>query len=130
MRLLAVLVLLLFSRISRCQTDDIGSGRTLNFDGINDYVEVGNYKNINFPFTISAWIFLDPSAASAPIFSTNDNNPLYRGFWFSITPNVIQCEFGDGTGGNNPAFRQGKIASISNVVNRWVHVCAIVSSSA
>ncbi|HEV8515192.1 MAG TPA: LamG-like jellyroll fold domain-containing protein, partial [Cyclobacteriaceae bacterium] len=86
------------------------------------------YKNLNLPFTISAWVFLDPSAGASPIFSTNDNNPLYRGFWFVITPTVIECEFGDGAGGNNPAFRSGKIASISNVTGRWVHACAVMRS--
>jgi hypothetical protein len=48
---------------------------------------------------------LDPTAVGgAPIFVTNDNDPIYRGFWLIITPSVILCEFGDGAGGNNPAF--------------------------
>ena len=131
MRLFVVFIFLLFGKMSYSQIDDIGPGRALKFDGVNDLVEVGNYKNINFPFTIAAWIYLDPSlVGAAPIFVTNDNNPLYRGFWFSITPTIIQCEFGDGTGGNNPAFRQGKIASISNVLGRWIHVSAVMSSPA
>lgn len=114
---------------SNSQTDDVGSGRAITLDGVNDYIQVGNYKNINLPFTISAWVFVDPTSVGAnPIFVTNDNNPNYRGFWFSISSGAILCEFGDGAGGNNPAFRQGKLASINNVLGRWNHVCAVMTS--
>jgi len=30
--------------------------RSIYFDGIQDYIDVGNYKNLNSSFTISAWI--------------------------------------------------------------------------
>ncbi|MBS1682690.1 MAG: gliding motility-associated C-terminal domain-containing protein [Bacteroidetes bacterium] len=111
------------------QIDYIGSGRCITLDGINDYVQVGNYKNINFPLTISAWIYLDPSAIGAnPILVSNDDNVTYHGFWFVISPTALECEFGDGTGGNNAAYRQGKIASVSNVLGRWIHVCAVMPS--
>ena len=111
------------------QTDNVGPGRAITLDGVNDYIEVGNYKNINFPFAISAWIFLNPSLSNAsPIFVTNNNKSTYRGFWFIISPSTLLCEFGDGTGGNNPVYMQGKVASISNVVGRWVHACAVMTS--
>jgi len=111
------------------QTDSIGSGHAMGFDGVQDYVTIsGNYHSLNFPFTISAWVFLNPSSGASPIFVTNDNNPIYRGFWFTISPGALQCEFGDGTGGDAPAFRNGKIASIENVTGRWVNVCAVMSS--
>jgi hypothetical protein len=60
---------------------------------------------------------------------TNDNAPIYHGFWFAVGATFLQCEFGDGTGGDNPAFRRGKIVSITNVAGRWVHVSAVMRST-
>ena len=55
-------------------------------------------------------------------------DPIYRGIWFVITPNTVLCEFGDGAGGNNPAFRRGKQASVTNIAGRWVNVSAVMNS--
>ncbi|HEY3430558.1 MAG TPA: LamG domain-containing protein, partial [Cyclobacteriaceae bacterium] len=112
----------------------MGSGRAIYFDGINDYVDFGDrYHDLNMPFTVSAWLYRDPTATgSAPIFVTNDNfdasGNRYRGFWFYITDFNLFCEFGDGFGGNNPAFRRGKVANIPNVEGKWVHVCVVMMS--
>jgi hypothetical protein len=111
------------------QTDNAGSGRAIQFDGVDDYIDFGSvYHDLKQPFTISAWVYLDPSSGPSPIFTTNDNDQTYRGFWFFISPSALWCEFGDGTGGNNPAFRRGKQALISNVTSRWIHVCAVMNS--
>src|SRR5882672_9515760 len=111
------------------QTDNVGSGRAYQLDGTNDYVSYGDaYHNLNLPFTVSAWVYLDPSSGVNPIFATNDNPLVYRGFIFFITPTTFGCEFGDGTGGNSPSFRRGKIANIPNVLGRWIHVCAVMTA--
>ena len=40
------------------QTDNVGSGRALRFDGVDDFVDLGNtYHDLNLPFSISAWIY-------------------------------------------------------------------------
>lgn len=110
------------------QTDNVGSGRAIQFDGIDDLIDLGDtYHDVNLPFSVSAWLYIDPVVNYAvPIFVTNDNNPIYRGFWFFISNNLIWCEFGDGAGGSNPAFRRGKQAAISNVTGRWIHVTAVM----
>ena len=110
------------------QTDNVGSGRALRFDGIDDYVDLGNtYHDVNLPFSISAWIYIDPTVNfPVPIFVSNDNDPVYRGFWFFISQNLIWCEFGDGTGGSTPSFRRGKQAAVNNVIGRWINVCAVM----
>jgi hypothetical protein len=111
------------------QIDAVGSGRAMVLDGIDDYVSYGDvYHDVNLPFSISAWVYLDPSSGVNPVFCTNDNPIVYRGFIFFVTPSTIGCEFGDGTGGNNPAFRRGKIAQIPNVFGRWIHVCAVMTA--
>lgn len=120
--------LLFIPVITAAQTDNVGSGRALQLDGIDDYVIVnGNYSSLNLPFSVSAWVRLDPSANFVtPVFVTNDNDPVYRGFWFVVTPSAILCEFGDGEGGSNPAFRRGKLANVSDIAGRWVNVSAVM----
>jgi hypothetical protein len=128
--LLIIKTLVLIPFLVLSQTDNIGSGRAIQFDGIDDNIIISNsYKTLNVPFTISAWVFLDPSGNFVtPIFVTNDNNPTYRGFWFAINRSTMLCEFGDGTGGNNPVFRRGKQASIPNFAGRWINVCAVMNA--
>ena len=122
------LCLFLFTSL-KAQTDNVGSGRALLLDGIDDFVSYGDvYHNVNLPFSVSAWVYLDPASGVNPIFCTNDNPIVYRGFIFFITPTTFGCEFGDGTGGNNPAFRRGKIANVSNVLGRWIHVCVVFTA--
>jgi hypothetical protein len=131
MRFFLFFLFILFSvDHSLSQIDNVGSGRAISFDGVDDRIDIsGSYNIVNLPFTISAWVRLDPTAVGgAPIFVTNDNDPIYRGFWLIITPSVILCEFGDGAGGNNPAFRRGKSASISNVVGRWINVTVVMNA--
>lgn len=115
---------------SFAQTDNIGSGRALIFNGTDQYVSYGDvYHSLTQPFTISAWVYLDPATSgTAPIFTTNDNDQIYRGFWFSMSTTHLWCEFGDGLGGNNPAYRRGIVAPISNVTGRWIHVCAVMTA--
>jgi gliding motility-associated-like protein len=110
------------------QVDNVGSGHAIRFDGVDDLIDLGdNYHNINLPFSVSAWIYIDPTVNyPVPIFVSNDNDPIYRGFWFFISQNLIWCEFGDGTGGSTPSFRRGKQAAVSNVIGRWINVCAVM----
>lgn len=110
------------------QLDNVGSGRAISLDGIDDRIDISKtYSTLNLPFSVSAWVFLDYSFnASTPIFVTNDNDPTYRGFWFLVSPTGILCEFGDGAGASNPAFRRGKGATISSITGRWVNVCVVM----
>src|SRR5437016_4815514 len=102
------------------QIDNIGSGHAIQFDGVDDYVSYGDiYNDLNLPFTVSAWVYMDPSNGLFPIFCTNDNPTVYRGFIFFISSTAVGCEFGDGTGGNNPLYRRGKIATVQNFSGRW-----------
>lgn len=111
------------------QTDMVGAGHALSFDGVDDYVRYGDvYHDVNLPFTVSAWVYIDPSGGVSPIFCTNDNPTVYRGFIFLVSPTVLACEFGDGTGGNNPLYRRGKIAQVQNTLGRWIHVCAVMTA--
>ncbi len=110
------------------QVDKVGSGRAISFDGVDDRIDISkSYTSLNLPFSVSAWIFIDYTLnASTPIFVSNDNNPTYRGFWFLVSPTGVLCEFGDGAGASNPAFRRGKGATINSITGRWVNVCVVM----
>ncbi len=75
-----------FSKSSIAQVlDSTASGHALKFNGIDDYVDFGSiYHDVNLPFTVSAWVYLDPSSGVNPIFATNDNPVVYRGFIFLL----------------------------------------------
>jgi len=109
------------------QMDAIGSGRAIRLDGVDDYVDLGNIlDNLVFPFTISAWVNVDPTATSGPLFVSQDNASIYNGFWFYATPSTIWMEYGDGRGDGNPAFRRGKRVDNLPLAGRWSHICAVV----
>ena len=110
------------------QNDNVGSGRAIEFDGVDDYIDFGDhYSDLTLPFTISAWVYLDPSKLStAPIFTNRNCSPIYQGFRLVINASVISVEYGDGLGGNSPAFRRGKLANVTGLLGRWNHVTAVV----
>lgn len=114
------------------QIDDVGSGHAIQFDGIDDYVDLGDiYDDLALPFTISAWIYIDPGVtpSGGPVFVSQDNAPIYNGFWFFVGPTSISIEYGDGRGENLSDYRKGKAASIPNLTGRWVHASAVMKSA-
>ena len=109
--------------------DHIGAGYALSFDGINDYVDLGNiYDDLTLPLTISAWIYLDPGGLGT-IFASQDNTHIYNGFHFFIVHTAIVIEYGDGKGNNSPEIRRGKAAPIENIFGKWVQVTAIMRNA-
>lgn len=106
------------------------SNRTLVFDGVDDYVDLGNiYDNLALPITISAWIWLDPTAplGTIPIFDSQDGLPLYNGFNFlTSTASIAGVQYGDGQGENNSVYRRAKSATFANVGGRWVNFTAVM----
>ena len=112
------------------QADNKGSGRALDLNGANQHVNLGNiYDNLTLPVTVSAWVYLDGSQASSnPIFTSQDGQDLYNGFWFFVSTTNILMEIGDGTGGNNPAFRRGKVSNYAVTLNQWNHICGVMRS--
>lgn len=113
------------------QADNIGSGRAIQFDGIDDYINLGNiYDDLNLPITISAWVYIDPTATlPGPILTSQDNDQVYNGFWFFVSKSEIIFEYGDGLGADNPTFRKGKKTTLSILQQgKWNHVCGVMRS--
>lgn len=133
-RLLLMIACFQAATIMLCygQTDQVGAGRTLTFAGVGNYIELqSDYSSVNLPFTITAWVKVvdNPAASALVLFSTNDNNPLYHGFWFAMTRGAIWCEYGDNQGGSDVAFRQGKRANVPDFYGKWTHLAAVMTST-
>jgi len=130
-KLLAISSLVLFIFLSTAlpaQVDMVGSGHALRFDGIDDYIELGDrYDDLDYPFTIMAWVYYDPTAfMPGPVFVSQDDDATYNGFWFFATASAFFLETGDGQGQDNPAYRRGKIV-YKTMPGHWVHLCIVVN---
>lgn len=108
--------------------------RAILLDGINDYVELGNiYDNVQFPLTISSWIWVDPGETlQVPIFVSQDDpaDPLYKGFYLVINAASLFTGYGDGMGGNHPYYRNDKTAGHGDVSGEWIYVAAVIRGAA
>lgn len=125
-----VFLILLANRVcSQQKQDHVGAGYALSFDGVDDYVDLGNiYDDAKLPLTISAWIYLDPGGFGT-IFTSQDNTHIYNGFHFFIVHTAMAIEYGDGRGNNSAQFRRGKVAPIENIFGKWVHVTGIMRAA-
>jgi hypothetical protein len=100
------------------------------FDGVNDAVDLGDIlDNVDLPVTISAWIKPENSN-NMIVFTSQDNLPVYNGFFLYAGGTTISAGYGDGLGENNQAYRRGKAATgLNDQVGEWVHVCAVIESA-
>src|SRR5882762_105202 len=96
--------------------DNVGAGHALSFDGVDDYISLGNiYDDLKLPLTISAWVFLDPRGLGT-IFSSQDNTKVYNGFHFYVVQTAMVIEYGDGLGPPGYTyFKRGKSGSVDNI---------------
>lgn len=124
-RVIITFFLLCFSCKLSAQ-DNVGAGYAISFDGVDDYVELGNiYDDLELPLTISAWIYLDLRGLGT-VFTSQDNSQTYNGFHFYVIHSAIIIDYGDGLGIVSPDFRRGKSGLVDSVSGKWVHVAATV----
>ena len=118
-----------------------GSGYTLNLDGVDNHANMGDVlNNVNFPFTVSAWIYwegpLDGSNAEYGIIIGDDHpgrnilfiqTGVYAGYTLFVRGDgSLNMRIGDG-GNVGPNSRRDKW-SPANVIplNQWTHVAGVV----
>ena len=108
-------------------TDDVkisfGSCSTLDFDGQNDHVIIGDKFDLPATFTIEAWVKQDAAKTSGikTIFSERDNSSLSAGGFDLVVDNNI------------PKFRWNgsSIASTYPIgTDRWYHIAVILGGDA
>lgn len=109
------------------------TGKALFFDGVNDYVNIGNkFNDLKLPITITAWVKKGWSDTTEhPIFYS-DIGYYYYGFKLYVksntTTDVLHAGYGDG-GYPAPDSRRGKTAWPLFSTNEWIFVSAVIKSS-
>ncbi|MFD0997863.1 LamG domain-containing protein [Ohtaekwangia kribbensis] len=105
------------------------NNRAILLDGVDDYIDLGDIMNTTtFPISVAAWVNVDSTkSTTSPIFVTQDHSTIYKGFWFAATGTHLFAEYGDGRGGNNPAYRKGRSANVGVMNNGWKYVAAVLN---
>jgi hypothetical protein len=110
-----------------------GFGNARSFDGIGNYINIGDLGSINLPVSISAWINVNkcdilPINSSQPsiIFRTQNIN-AYAGFSMYIQRGcALGANFGDNGTKMDISDIQNKESSTKVPTNQWVKVAAII----
>ncbi|WP_037315839.1 LamG-like jellyroll fold domain-containing protein [Salegentibacter sp. Hel_I_6] len=87
----------------------------LNFDGIDDFVDLGNHYNINSAFSIEAWIKPHSTSGTKTIFSKRPTENLNAGYDIFLN-------------NGSPTFRVNEKSVVSGSKvnsNRWFHIAAV-----
>ncbi len=102
----------------------------LDFDGENDYVDLGNDNSLKppLPVTLSAWIRF--SQNNATLISLDDLSSKYCGVWLNINlENHLSVAFGDGKGRGAPRYRRSKNGTTALGADTWYHAAVVVRSA-
>jgi hypothetical protein len=104
----------------------VGSN-ALEFDGVDDYVDLGNDSSLKppLPITFSAWIkFLENNGT---LISLDDLSSKYRGVWLNVNVSShVTVAFGDGSGWGDASYRRAKTGTTELIPDTWYHVAGIV----
>lgn len=129
---LNILFFLVFSFSGLAQNPSAGPGNCLTFDGIDDHITItgGASHNYALPFSISAWIYIDPTATGViPLFSSNDQSTSNLGLHFWLTDTSINAGYSNGSTGaflTNTFYRQ---YVSNNFKGMWINVAAVINTN-
>jgi hypothetical protein len=102
----------------------------LEFDGLDDYVDLGNDVSLkpSLPVTVCAWVNLSGSGKHQRIISIDEQSlATYYGFWLHIlSTDRVRVGFGDGRGGGSQTYRRSKIGTTILGTDTWYHVVAVI----
>ncbi len=101
-----------------------------NFDGTNDYVDMGNIlNNIQLPITISTWVYWHGATSSGEFgIISSDNSPTYyyQGFRIAVIQGgIITFRIGDGGIAAAYSRRDAKSPAGAILENEWTHLVVI-----
>ncbi|MBS3094588.1 cellulase family glycosylhydrolase [Candidatus Pacearchaeota archaeon] len=100
-------------------------GNALSFDGVDDYVELGNSASLKPSLlTVSAWVYLDSTVTDSypKIIDGNNDNYGYQLFYNAIGGAGFTFSTGTGLIGKG-------IPSNITTQNQWVHVVGVHDAS-
>ncbi|MHC4259891.1 MAG: LamG-like jellyroll fold domain-containing protein, partial [Planctomycetota bacterium] len=100
----------------------------LSFDGVGDYVDVGNDNSLKppLPVTLSTWINLSSSDSTQYIIALDHQTPLYYGIWWYVrSAGNLAINYGDG-GIPDYTSRRSKAGTTVLDADTWYHVAAVI----
>lgn len=103
-------------------------GGALSFDGVDDYVDVGNDNSLKplLPVTLSAWIRLSSSGSTEYIMALDDQTSKYYGIWWYVrSAGDLAVGYGDG-GGRKIPDRRSKVGTTELEADTCYHIAAVV----
>jgi hypothetical protein len=103
-------------------------GGALSFDGVNDYVNLGNSSSLkpSLPLTISTWVKLSTVDIDQEILCLDNQSTNYYGIWFFVqSDNTLQISYGDG-GSPGPSSRRTKVGTTALASDEWYHIAAVL----
>ena len=103
-------------------TFNSSNGGSIVFDGVNDYVNVGNSVSLTNSFTINIWCRINSTSGGNILGFYNSVSPFNGwGLGFSQSPFLgSQLNFWDGNGWQNP--------NIVVVDSNWKNISVVISS--
>lgn len=101
----------------------VGSGYT--FDGVNDYIDLGNYGRwTTRPISISFWAKPTKTSTYGVPFATANMNSPYEGYHARFdhvnAGDKMTTQTGNNTGGG-PGNRNSATGSVTNTLGQWDH---------
>lgn len=115
-----LLVLIFFSSIL------FGDNNCLNFDGNNDFVNCGNYNDLNFtvPLTIEAWVKPSYKSTISTILSKKHDGAAYPGYAFFING------YNQPLGSVHFETKNANFTSVDGSVtnDEWQHIAIVIES--
>ena len=110
----------------------IANNHSFSFDGINDYIDVGNdvFFDTNNPFTFSAWINLDSYTTNYPYIANLKTN-VTGGFAIFLSNNQSGGYAGVNIGSTDSNITTGKTTGdiSSTFLTSWNHIAIIYNGS-
>jgi hypothetical protein len=103
-------------------------GGALSFDGVDDYVDVGNDSSLKppLPVTLSAWVNLTSLGSPQCIMGLDAQTSDYYGiWWYVLSAGDLEISYGDG-GGKGVEHRRSKVGTTALAADTWYHIAAVL----
>ena len=98
------------------------------FDGVDDYIDIGNQEILkpDFPMSFSCWVNLSAYGTANDLFTNNYDDNIYCGIWLNFTVDGYPCiSYGD-SGSIGPYSRRTKVGTTPFALNTWYHLVGII----
>ncbi|MDD5749976.1 MAG: DUF2341 domain-containing protein [Patescibacteria group bacterium] len=100
-----------------------------SYNNSNNYIDFGDVLELDFPVTISAWVYRDVGGNADAIFSSNFTS-VFSGYWLYVNSSgALEVSFGDG-GGTGASNAFGRLSSNSSVPSgAWTYVVGTINGT-